>query len=164
MATFYSPKTSLETIPLLKGRENYTSWAKQIESHLKASDAWEIISGEWTKPTKPSYSEVPTRPQDLIDEHLAKRRQKETARAADAETTPLPPYVPLSFETAKQEQEYIKADLEKWNKWKRTERTAINDINSRISDTCKEELGSLNNLKSIWERLKAQYIKSTCGT
>jgi len=41
---------------------------------------------------------------------------------------------------------------------------AINDINSRISDTCKEELGSLDELTSIWERLKTLYVESTCGT
>ncbi len=32
------------------------------------------------------------------------------------------------------------------------------------SDTCKEELGSLDDLKSIWERLKVLYVESTCGT
>jgi len=157
-------KTSLEAIPLLKGRENYTSWAKQIESHLKASNAWEILSGRWGKPTEPLYFEAPIRPQDLIEDHRARRRQEEEARADDDEATPLPHYVPLSLREAKDELEYIKTHIEQWNRWKKTERTAINDINSRISNTCKEELGSLDDLKSIWERLKVLYVESTCGT
>jgi hypothetical protein len=70
----------------------------------------------------------------------------------------------LTLEEAKDELEYIKAHIEQWNRWKKTERTAINDINSRISDACKEELGSLDDLKSIWERLKALYVRSTCET
>ncbi len=39
----------------------------------------------------------------------------------------------------------------------------INDINLRISSTCKEELGNLNNLSNIWEKLRVLYVKSTCG-
>ena len=42
--------------------------------------------------------------------------------------------------------------------------TAINNINSRISKTCQEELGSLDNLESIWARLKDLYVESTVGT
>jgi hypothetical protein len=157
-------KTSLEAIPLLKGRQNYTSWSKQIESHLKASNAWEIISGRWKKPSQPSHFEAPLRPQDLIAEHRARRQEEEDAQAEDPEATPLPPYTPLPLREAKEELEYIKAHIEQWNRWNKAERTAINDINSRISDTCKEELGSLDDLKSIWDRLKVLYVESTCGT
>jgi len=157
-------KTSLEAIPLLKGRENYSSWSKQIESHLKASNAWEILSGRWRKPTEPLYFEAPIRPQDLIDDHRARRQQEEEAIADDNEATPLPHYAPLTLKEAKEELEYIKTHIEQWNRWNKTERTAINDINSRISNTCKEELGSLDDLKSIWERLKILYVESTCGT
>jgi hypothetical protein len=46
----------------------------------------------------------------------------------------------------------------------KAERTAINDIKSRISDKNKEELGSLDDLKSIWDKLKVLYVESTCGT
>jgi hypothetical protein len=162
MAT--STKTSLEAIPLLKGRQNYTSWAKQMESHLKASNAWEILSGRWEKPTEPLYFKAPIRPQNLIDDHRARRLQDEQARADDDEATPLPPYVPLSLKDAEKELGYIKTHIEQWDEWKKTERTAINDINSRISNTCKEELGSLDDLKSIWDRLKVLYVESTCGT
>jgi hypothetical protein len=141
MATHYTTKTSLEAIPLLKGRENYSSWAKQIESRLKASDAWEILSGRWGKPTEPLYFEVPIRPQDLIDDHRARRQREEEDRADDDEATPLPPYVLLSLREAKEELGYIKPHIEQWNRWKKTEQTTINDINSRISDTCKERVG-----------------------
>src|SRR6266516_7132837 len=79
MAT--STKTSLEAIPLLKGRQNYTSWSKQIESHLKASNAWQIITGRWKKPPEPSHFEAPLRPQDLITEHRERRQQEEDAQA-----------------------------------------------------------------------------------
>ena len=164
MATSHTSKTSLEAIPLLKGRENYSSWAKQMESHLKASDAWEILSDRWRKPTEPLYFEAPIRPQDLIEDHRARRQRDEEAIADDDEAPPLPPYVPLSLKDAKEELGYIKTHIEQWNRWKKTERTAINDINSRISNTCKEELGSLDDLKSIWERLKVLYVESTCGT
>jgi hypothetical protein len=157
-------KTSLEAIPLLKGRQNYASWAKQMESHLKASKAWKIIDGKWKKPLEPSHVVAPLRPQDLIDEHRVKRRQQEEAQAEDEEATPLPPYVPLSLREAKEELEYIKAHIDQWDQWEKAERTAINDINSRISNTCKEELGSLDDLKSIWDRLKVLYVESTCGT
>jgi len=157
-------KTSLEAIPLLKGRQNYTSWSKQMESHLKASNAWEIITGEWKRPSKPSYFEAPIRPQDLIAEHRARRQEQEEAQAEDPDATPLPPYVQLSLREAKEELEYIKTHIEQWKRWNKAERTAINDINSRISDTCREELGSLDDLKSIWDRLKVLYVESTCGT
>ncbi len=157
-------KTSLEAIPRLKGREDYTSWSKQMESHLKASNAWEIISREWKKPSKPSYFEAPIRPVDLIADHRARRQQDEDAQADDDEATPLPSYVPLSLKEAREELEYIKTHIEQWKRWNKTERTAINDINSRISDTCNEELGSLDDLKSIWDRLKVLYVESTCGT
>jgi hypothetical protein len=70
----------------------------------------------------------------------------------------------LSLREAEDELEYIKTHIEQWNRWKKTERTAINDINSRISDTCKEQLGSLDDLKSIWERLKVLYAEFTCET
>jgi hypothetical protein len=112
MASSHNSKTSLEAIPLLKGRANYTSWAKQIESHLKASDAWEILSDRWRKPTEPLYFEAPIRPQDLIDDHRARRQQDEEARADDDEATPLPPYVPLSLKDAKEELGYIKTHIE----------------------------------------------------
>jgi hypothetical protein len=162
MAT--STKTSLDAILLLKGRNNYTSWSKQMESHLKASKAWLIISGKWKKPSEPSHVVAPLRPQNLIDEHRERRRQQEDAQAEDPQATPLPPYIPLPLREAKEELEYIKAHIEQWDKWEKTERTAINDINSRISDTCKEELGSLDDLKSIWDRLQVLYVESTCGT
>ena len=113
-------KTSLEAIPLLKGRQNYTSWSKQMESHLKASNAWEIISGKWKKPLEPSYFEAPLRPQDLIAEHRARRQEEENAQAKDPEETPLPPYTPLSLRDAKEELEYIKAHIEQWNRWNKT--------------------------------------------
>jgi hypothetical protein len=138
--------------------------AKQIESHLKASNAWEILSGRWGKSSEPLYFEAPIRPQETSSTTRARRRQEEEARADDDEATPLPHYVPLSLREAKDELEYIKTHIEQWNRWKKTERTAINDINSRISNTCKEELGSLDDLKSIWERLKVLYVESTCGT
>src|SRR6266516_1065972 len=79
MAT--STKTSLEAIPLLKGRQNYTSWSKQIESHLKASNAWQVITGRWKKPPELSHFEAPLRPQDLITEHRERRQQEEDAQA-----------------------------------------------------------------------------------
>ena len=157
-----STKTSLEAIPILKGRNNYTSWAKQMESHLKATNASEIINGRWKQPSQPEHFEAPLRPQDLIAEHRARRlEQEETLEEGDE---PLPPFVPLSLRDAKEELEYIKAHIEQWNRWNKAERTAINDINSRLSDTCREELGSLDNLKDIWERLKHLYVESTCGT
>ena len=150
MATSYSAKTSLEAIPTLDGRENYATWTKQMESHLKASDAWEIISKRWQKPKEPAYFEAPIRPQDLIDDHRARRRVEEEAIDSDDEdATPLLAYTPLSVKEAEKELGYIKTHIEQWNRWKKTERTAINDINSKISDTCKEELGSLDDLKSI---------------
>ena len=130
-----------------------------MESHLKASNAWEIISGRWKKPLEPSYFEAPLRPQDLIAEHRARRQEEENAQAEDPEATPLPPYTPLSLRDAKEKLEYIKTHIEQWNRWNKAERTAINDINSRISDTCKEELGSLDDLKSIWDRLKVLYVE-----
>src|SRR2546430_4476983 len=151
MATSWT-KTSLEAIPLLKGRENYISWSQQMESHLKASKAWTIITGKWKKPTEPSYAEPPLRPQDLIAEHLARRQEQVEAQAEDDEATPLPPYVPLSLRDAKEELEYIKAQIEQWDKWERTERTAINDINFRLTETCRKQLGRLNDLKNIWDK------------
>src|SRR6266516_1695916 len=102
MAAFHT-KTSLEAIPLLKGRENYTSWSKQMESYLKASNAWEIISREWKKPSKPSYFEAPIRPVDLIADHKARRHRDEDAQADDDEATPLPPYVQLSLKESREE-------------------------------------------------------------
>jgi hypothetical protein len=117
MATSYSAKTSLEAIPILKGRENYTTWTKQIESHLKASDAWEIISGRWQKPKEPAYFEAPIRPQDLIDDHRARRRAEEEAIDSDDEdATPLPAYTPLSVKEAKKELGYIKTHIKQWNR------------------------------------------------
>jgi hypothetical protein len=58
-------------------------------------------------------------------------------------------YTPLSVKEAKKELGYIKTHIEQWNRWKKAEQTTINDINSRILDTCKEELRSLDDLKSI---------------
>src|SRR6266516_2430741 len=159
-----STKTSLEAIPILKGRNNYTSWAKQMESHLKATNASEIINGRWKRPSQPEHFEAPLRPQDLIAEHRARRLEQEEAQAEDDEAAPLPLYVALPLREAKEELEYIKAHIEQWNRWNKAERTAINDINSRLSDTCREELGSLDNLKDIWDRLKTLYVESTCGT
>ena len=40
---------------------------------------------------------------------------------------------------------------------------AINDINSRISDPCRVELGPLNDLRRIWDRLKNLYIETLVG-
>jgi hypothetical protein len=156
-------KTSLEAIPLLKGRENYISWSQQMESHLKASKAWKIINGKWKRPSEPSRVLAPLRPQDLIDEHREERRQQEEAQAEDEEATPLPPYVPLSLREAKEELEYIKAQIDQWDQWEKAERTAINDINSRLSETCRKQLGRLDNLKNIWDKLKTLYAKTTCG-
>jgi hypothetical protein len=101
MATSHTSKTSLEAIPLLKGRENYSSWSKQMESHLKASKAWLIITGKWKRPSEPSYVEAPLRPQDLIAEHRARRQEQEDAQAEDPDATPLPPYIPLPLREAK---------------------------------------------------------------
>ena len=159
-----STKTSLEAIPLLNGRQNYTSWSKQIESHLKASNAWEIITGRWERPSQPLYFQAPIRPVDLIASHRLRREQEEQAQADDPDATPLPHYTPLSLKDAKEELEYIKAHIEQWDRWEKTERTAINDIISRLSDTCKEELGSLDDLTSIWDKLKVLYVESTCET
>ncbi len=165
MATSSSlAKTSLEAIPLLKGRKNYTSWSKQMESHLKASQAWLIITGKWIRPAEPSYVEAPLRPVDLIADQRARRQQEEEAQENDPDATPLPPYVPMLLRDAKEELVYIKAHIEQWNRWGKAERTAINDIISRISETCKEELGDLDDLQNIWDRLKALYVESTCGT
>jgi hypothetical protein len=72
MAMSYHAKTSLEAILLLKGRENYATWTKQMKSHLKASDAWEIISKRWQKLKEPAYFEALIRPQDLIEERRAR--------------------------------------------------------------------------------------------
>jgi hypothetical protein len=105
-------KTSLEAIPMLKGRQNYTSWSKQMESHLKASKAWKIIDGKWKRPSEPLHVVAPLRPQDLIADHRARRQQDEETQAEDEEATPLPPYVPLSLREAKEELEYIKAHID----------------------------------------------------
>ena len=70
----------------------------------------------------------------------------------------------MTIEQAEKELKYIQTHIERWNKWETVERTAINDINSRISETCREELGSLDNLESIWTRLKDLYVESTVGT
>src|SRR5438477_9404912 len=107
MASTYLTKSSLEAIPLLKGRENYPTWAKQMESHLKASDAWKILSGKWLKPDEPLYFEVPIRPQVLINDYRARRQQEEAALEGDDEATPLAPFVPLSLKDAKDELGYI---------------------------------------------------------
>jgi len=160
MAT-HTSKTSLEAIPLLRGRENYISWSQQMESHLKASKAWIIITGKWKKPSEPSYAEPPLRPQDLIAEHRARRREQEEAQEEDDD--PLPPYAPLTLREAKEELDYIKAQIEQWDRWEKTERMAINDINSRLSETCRKQLGRLDNLKNIWDKLKTLYAKTTCG-
>ena len=82
MSTFQLSKTSLEAIPILKGKSNYNNWAKQMESHLKALDAWEIIEGRWQKPEEPLYFRAPIRPQDLIDEHRAKLNKDKTTDVA----------------------------------------------------------------------------------
>ena len=82
-------KTSLEAIPLLKGRQNYASWSKQMESHLKASKAWKIIDGKSKRPSQPSHVVAPLRPQNLIDEHRERHRQQEEARTDDDEATPV---------------------------------------------------------------------------
>ena len=157
-----STKTSLEAIPILKGRNNYTSWAKQMESHLKATNAWEIIMGRWERPPQPSFFQAPVRPVDLIA--VYRRRRQELEDAHQEGDDPLPPATVLNTREAREELQYIKEDIEQWNTWNKAERMAINDINSRISDTCKEELGSLDELTSIWKRLKTLYVESTCGT
>ena len=183
MSTFQLSKTSLEAIPILKGKSNYNNWAKQMESHLKASDAWEIIEGRWQKPKEPSHFRAPIRPQDLIDEHRAKFNKDKgkepdvapvaaVAVESDDNTPSSSTVAPqaqsqdveMTLDQAKEELAYIKTHIEQWNQWKKVERTAINDINSRISETCREELGSLDNLESIWARLKDLYVESTVGT
>jgi hypothetical protein len=83
-----------------------------MQNHLKASNAWEIIIGEWKRPPKPSHFEAPLRPQDLITEHRARRREEEEAQAEDPEAAPLPPYVALSLRDANQELEYITRHIE----------------------------------------------------
>jgi len=55
----------------------------------------------------------------------------------------------MTMEQAEKELKYIQTHIERWNKWETVERIAINNINSRISKTYREELGSLDNLKSI---------------
>ena len=181
MSTSYLTKTSLEAIPILKGKSNYNNWAKQMESHLKASDAWEIIEGRWQKPKEPSYFRAPIRPQDLIDEHRAKLNKNKSVDVAPvaavavesddntpSSSTTAPAAqsqdVEMTLDQAKEELAYIKTHIEQWNQWKKVERTAINDINSRISETCREELGSLDALVNIWARLKDLYVESTVGT
>jgi len=76
----------------------------------------------------------------------------------------VPEYVKMTVEQAEKQIGYIKNHIKEWDKWKKVERQAINDINSRISENCKEELGDLNNLKNIWDRLKILYVESTVGT
>jgi hypothetical protein len=176
MSTFQLPKTSLEAIPILKGKSNYNTWAKQMESHLRASRAWLIIEGRWTKPNEPSYFEAPVRLQDIIEEHRAKHQavavesDQDTATSSTvdpttaAEPSASAPYVPMTIEEAKEERECIRTEIERWNKWETVERTGINDINSRISETCREELGSLVNLVNIWAKLRTLYVESTVGT
>ena len=48
-----------------------------MESYLKASDAWEIITGRWQQPKEPLYFEALIRLEDLIEEHKAKHQRKE---------------------------------------------------------------------------------------
>jgi hypothetical protein len=176
MSTFQLPKTSLEAIPILKGKSNYNTWAKQMESHLRASKAWLIIEGRWPKPKEPSYFEAPVRLQDIIEEHRAKHQavaaesdqDTPTSSTVDPTTAAVPsapaPYVPMTMDEAKEERECIRTEIERWNKWETVERTGINDINSRISETCREELGSLVNLVNIWAKLRTLYVESTVGT
>src|SRR5438046_9663452 len=83
MATAYYSKTSLEAIPILKGKENYSTWVKQMDRHLKASKAWEIILGKWRKPREPSYFEAPVRPQDTIHDHKPRCQIREEAHEDD---------------------------------------------------------------------------------
>src|SRR6266480_433736 len=89
-----STKTSLEAIPILKGRNNYTSWAKQMESHLKATNAWEIIMGRWERPPQPSFFQAPVRPVDLIA--VYRRRRQELKDAHQEGDDPLPPTTVLN--------------------------------------------------------------------
>src|SRR6266516_3437072 len=133
--------------------DNYTSWSKQIESHLKASNAWQIITGRWKKPSEPSHLEAPLRPQDLITEHRERRQQEEDAQADGRRQT--------QDADRRRVRRTQTAGKMRRNK---AERTAINDIKSRISDKNKEELGSLDDLKSIWDKLKVLYVESTCRT
>jgi hypothetical protein len=70
----------------------------------------------------------------------------------------------MTLDQAKEELAYIKTHIEQWNQWKKVERTVINDINSRINETCQDELRSLDNLESIWTRLKDLYVESTVRT
>jgi len=108
-----STKTSLEAIPILKGRNNYTSWAKQMESHLKATNAWEIIMGRWERPPQPSFFQAPVRPVDLIA--VYRRRRQELEDAHQEGDDPLPPATVLNTREAREELQYIKEDIEQWN-------------------------------------------------
>ena len=75
---------------------------------------------------------APSRPQDLIDEHRAKRQEQEEAQEEDPEATPLPPYVLLPLREAKEEMEYIKAHIEQWNRWNKEELGGVL-MTSRVS-------------------------------
>lgn len=115
MSTFHASKTSLDAIPVLKGRENYKNWARQMESHLKASKAWEIIEGEWKRPAKPKYHEVPIFPQELIEEHKAEYLANNPPQVVDEDgDTPsssqsTPTYIAITIKEAKEQLGYIKA-------------------------------------------------------
>jgi hypothetical protein len=100
-----------------------------MESHLRASDAWEIIEGRWLKPKEPSYFRAPIRPEDLIREHKAKHQIacEAVAEGSNDDTplssttlpqpvqTELPAYVEMTMEEAEKELKYIKTHIEEWN-------------------------------------------------
>jgi hypothetical protein len=176
MSTFQLPKTSLEAIPILGGKSNYSTWAKQMESHLRASRAWLIIEGRWPKPKEPLSIEAPLRAEDLIEEYRAKHQamtvQGDLDTPSSSTATPVvaaplldpAPYIPLTLEQAEKELKYVQAVIDRWNRWDTAERTGINDINARISQTCRDELGKLDSLVNIWTKLKTLYVIPTVGT
>ena len=173
MSTSYTLKSSIEAIPILKGQENYKIQAKPIKSHLKASNAWDIIKGKWQKPQKPNYYRPPLYPQDFINEHKAKHKATVAAKrgplgnssykvveTGSNDTSVLlitaaqlaqlaPRYIEMTIEEAKKQLKYIKNYIKEWNKWESVKCTTINNINLRMLATYREELEELNNLKKI---------------
>src|SRR6266516_1749510 len=139
--------------------DNYTSWSKQIESHLKASNAWQIITGRWKKPSEPSHLEAPLRPQDLITEHRERRQQEEDAQAdgrrqtqdadgrrqtQDADRRPQTQDADRRPQTQDADRRRVRRTQTAGKMCRnKAERTAINDINSRIPTPARKNWGVL---------------------
>src|SRR6266511_5467725 len=63
----FSSGISLSKIPTLRGRDNYTEWAREIPYPLKTINTWEFTLGERKIPDIPSYLyDMQKRPTDLI--------------------------------------------------------------------------------------------------